>query len=266
MLWVIVLAICADEGVSYYGSAGFDVDTLDTEGAGEWFSQLAKRSLDVNIMIFCLNLLLPAYPLDAANMVAAVCGHFGLSVESTGWVLLIIGTLLGAALLIVGILYIIAGDGPGVFLLLLGLYVLYTSWQLYGQVKAGTVRQHPIFKPDCYQTENPAPRTTNLSQSNNSNAPRRAPPPDARQTPPADPRKGTSSTSRQPPQSPNKTAGPNKSSKKNSKKPNNNKNSSTGDIEMGNGGLPKRGASEKKSAGGPKKSTGGKKNAPRPVA
>ena len=47
MLWVIVLAVCADEGVNYYGSAGFNVDDLDREGAGEWFSQLAKRSFQM---------------------------------------------------------------------------------------------------------------------------------------------------------------------------------------------------------------------------
>jgi hypothetical protein len=253
LLWVIVLSICADEGVSYYGTVGFDIDRLDEEGAGEWFSQLAKRSLDVNIMIFCLNLLLPAYPLDAANMVAAVCGHFGLSVQSTGWVLVVIGTVLGLAALIVGILYIVAGDGPGVFLLLLGLYVLYTSWQMYTQVKAGSMGHHPIFKPDCYHKENPG---TNLSRSNSQP---RAPPPASR-TPPASPRKGSTtpsasprkgSSTKKPPQqqqqSPKKgsTTTPKKSKKPPAK---------SGDIEMGNSGgpnskknsLPRRGSEKVK--------------------
>ncbi len=185
-LWLIILSISADEGVSYYGSAGFDINRLNDEGAGEWFSQLAKRSLDVNIMIFCLNLLLPAYPMDAAIMVAAVCGHFGLSIQSTGWVLLVIGTLLGALGLVMGIIFLIAGTGPGVFLLLLGLYILYTSWQLYGQIQAGTLSQHPIFKPDCYH------KRTNLSHATT---------PPARQTPPASPRRMNNKASA-PPASP----------------------------------------------------------------
>lgn len=176
-LWLIILAVSAEEGVSYYGSAGFDINRLNDEGAGEWFSQLAKRSLDVNIMIFCLNLLLPAYPMDAANIVAAICGYFGLSIPSTGWVLLVIGTLLGALAVVVGIIYIIAGDGPGVFLLLLGLYILYTSWEFYSQIKAGTLDQHPIFKPDCYH------KRTNLSGATTTV------PPVTRPTPPASPRR-----------------------------------------------------------------------------
>lgn len=180
-LWLIVLSVSAEEGVSYYGSAGFDINRLNDEGAGEWFSQLAKRSLDVNIMIFCLNMLLPAYPMDAANMVAAICGHFGLSIESTGWVLFVIGTILGIIGVVIGILFLISGSGPGVFLLLLGLYVLYTSWELYGQIKAGSLAQHPVFKHDCYHKQR-----TNLSRSA---APRTS------QTPPASPRRAASKPS-----------------------------------------------------------------------
>jgi hypothetical protein len=180
-LWLIVLSVSSDEGVSYYSNAGFDINRLNDEGAGEWFSQLAKRSLDVNIMIFCLNMLLPAYPMDAANAVAAICGHFGLSIQSTGWVLLVVGAILGAIGVVIGILFLIAGTGPGVFLLLLGLYVLYTSWELYGQIKAGALGQHPIFRHDCYHKQR-----TNLSRSIT---------PPLSQTPPASPRRVASKPS-----------------------------------------------------------------------
>lgn len=172
-IWIVVMAIVSEEGINYYGVVGFDIDRLDNGGAGEWFAQLAKRSLDLNIMIFALNLLLPAYPMDAASMVAALCGHFGLSILRSAWVLVIIGAVLGFAALIIGILYIVAGSGPGVFLLLLGLYTMYTSWQMYGQIKAGNIQSHPIFKPDCYHRG----QTTNLSQS----------PPVQRQVPPMSP-------------------------------------------------------------------------------
>jgi hypothetical protein len=187
-LWLIILSVSSDEGVSYYGS-GFDINQFNDGGAGEWFSQLAKRSLDVNIMIFCLNMLLPAYPMDAANAVAAICGHFGLSIESTGWVLLVVGTILGIIGVVVGILFLIAGTGPGVFLLLLALYVLYTSWELYGQIKAGSLGQHPIFKHDCYH------KRTDLSR----NAPPRTSLPRTSQTPPASPRTRAAKPSSVPP-------------------------------------------------------------------
>ena len=244
-LWLIVLSVSSDGGVSYY-SSGFDINTFDDGGAGEWFSQLAKRSLDVNIMIFAINMLLPAYPMDAASAVAAICGHFGLSIESTGWVLLVIGTILGAIGVVVGILFLIAGTGPGVFLLLMGLYVLYESWQLYGQIKAGSLAHHPIFRHDCYHKQR-----TNLSRS--------APPPRTSQTPPGSPRRATSSkpsvssprpVSAQPPAS---SAG---GSKKTPKKPKKNSTkkipgaASSGDIETGKKPLPRRDSSRKKAPAG----------------
>ena len=234
MVWVIVLAIAAPEGVSYYSKVKFSITRLNQDGASEWFAQLAKRSLDVNIMIFCLNLLLPAYPMDAANMVAAVCGHCGLSIETTGWVLLIVGVLLGIALLVVGIIYIISGGSPGIFLLLLGIYIMYTSWQMYGYINAGTLSQHPIFKPDCYSREN---RRTTLSRSN-SPRPGRVPP-SGGQTPPSSPRKENSAK-----KSPRKASAPPGSP---SKKPLPKRgNKAGGDVEMGNGGRGKKKAPTKK--------------------
>lgn len=177
-IWLIVMAIAAPEGVSYYGTVGFDIDRLDDGGGGEWFAQLAKRSLDINIMIFALNLMLPAYPLDAASMVAALCGQCGLSIVRSAWVLVIIGAILGAAAALMGIVYLVAGSGPGVFLLLMGLYVMYTSWQMHSQIKDGTIYSHPIFKPDCYRRDSP--------QNNHSRSM-----PVVRRAPPASPRRNT---------------------------------------------------------------------------
>lgn len=170
IIWIIILAVVAEEGSSYYGNAGFSVDRLDSEGAEEWFSQLAKRSLDVNIMIFCLNLLLPVYPMDIATMIATVCGHFGLSIASTSYVLVAVGGLFGLILVVVGIIYLVGGDGPGVFLLLLGLYAMYSSYQMYPMIQNGSVDQHPIFQRDCFKKI----RRTNSIRSSAPPSPRRS--------------------------------------------------------------------------------------------
>jgi hypothetical protein len=221
-IWIIVLAIAAPEGVGYYGTVGFNIDRLNEGGAGEWFAQLAKKSLDINIMIFALNLLLPAYPLDAASIVAALCGQFGLPIRRTAWVLVIIGAVLGVAALIIGILYIVAGSGPGVLLLLLGLYVLYTSWLMYGQIQAGTIHSHPIFKPDCYH------RNQNTALSNSA--------PVSRQTPPVSPKKSTRA-----PASPTKVSTVDRPLPKRGEK-------KVDDIEMGKIAKPKKSTSSKKKA------------------
>lgn len=158
-MWIGIFAVFSDDGYT-----SLDVDALEDGGGSEWVAQLAKRSLDLNVMIFCLNMFLPAYPMDAASMVAAICGYFGLSIVSTAWALVIIGTILGVACAVIGIIYLLGVDGPGIFLLLLGLYVLYTSWQMFQSIQAGNIHHHPLFKPDCYKKE--IPQQTNLSNSN----------------------------------------------------------------------------------------------------
>jgi hypothetical protein len=229
--WVIVMTIAAPEGVTYYGTVGFDIDRLDEGGAREWFAQLAKRSLDVNVMIFALNLLLPVHPLDAASMVAALCGKFGLSRVRSAWVLLIIGAVLGAAVLLVGILYIVAGSGPGVFLLLMGLYVIYTSWQMHSQIQDGTIHSHPIFKPDCYHRDQ-----TNLSSST----------PAARSSLPVSPRKARRSQSAPTKNETDKNNGD--TSRANDQPPPREGKRGGGDIEMGNRASPVKSTSSKKKA------------------
>ena len=119
---------------------------------------MAKRTLDINIMIFVLNLIIPAYPLDAARMVAAMCVHCGMTIEKAGYVLVVIGAVLGFVCLMLGIFSLINGGGYGLFYLLIGVFVLWTSWSLYSMIKNGSIGTHPIFQPDCYHNDNGAPR------------------------------------------------------------------------------------------------------------
>jgi Zn-dependent protease len=155
-LWLTIMALCAPGGVDYYGST-FDIDEFDAAGANIWFAQMAKRTLDANLMIFAINMLLPAYPMDVARMVAAMCVHCGLSVDTAAFVLVVVGVILGVVAVIYGIISLISGEGPGILMLLIGLFVLYTSWNLWKVIQSKTVLSHPIFKPDCYH------RSTNLS-------------------------------------------------------------------------------------------------------
>jgi hypothetical protein len=155
-VWLAIMAIAAPNGIDYYGTE-FSIDEFDNGGADQWFASLAKRTLDLNIIVFALNLLLPAYPLDAARMVASMCVHWGLLVETAGFVLVVIGGLLGFACLLYGIVSMVSGSGPGLFLLFIAIFVLWTSWSLYNMVKQKTIDQHPIFQPDCYRNQSGPP-------------------------------------------------------------------------------------------------------------
>lgn len=112
VVWTLIMALCAPTGINYYGDS-LDVPAIDEGGAGIWFAQLSKGALNLNIMLFFLNMLIPAYPLDAARMLAAMSVHCGLSVIRAGWMLLISGGVLGVVALIYGIVALVNGSGPG---------------------------------------------------------------------------------------------------------------------------------------------------------
>lgn len=111
-IWTLIMALCAPQGLSYY-SSGLNVPAIDEGGAGIWFAQLSKGALDLNIMLFVMNMVIPAYPLDAARMMAALAVHCGMTVVRAAWMLLIAGGILGLAALIYGIISLISGSGMG---------------------------------------------------------------------------------------------------------------------------------------------------------
>jgi hypothetical protein len=112
VVWVVVMALSSPQGLDYYKS-GLNVVAIQDGGAGIWFAQLAKGSIDLNMMLFFLNLLVPAYPLDAARMIAALSVHSGLSVHKSAWLLVVVGGVLGFAALIYGIIAVIQKSSIG---------------------------------------------------------------------------------------------------------------------------------------------------------
>ena len=85
-VWVVVMAVCAPNGMDYY-QQGLDIPLINDGGFGIWFAQLAKGALDLNIMIFAMNMVVPSYPLDAARMLASIAVHCGLSVLRAAYLL-----------------------------------------------------------------------------------------------------------------------------------------------------------------------------------
>ena len=149
VVWTVIMALAAPNGIDWYGQ-GFSINQFES-GPAEYFAELSKRMIDVNIMVFIINLLLPAYPMDAANMVAALAVHFGMSVEGAGMLLVVLGVVLGIIALVFGIINMINGGAAGLFMIFIAVFVFYTSWTLWRQIQAGQIHLHPIFKADCYK-------------------------------------------------------------------------------------------------------------------
>jgi Zn-dependent protease len=153
LFWLLIMGVSAPDGVSYFGQE-FDINEFEEGGADQWFAALGQRAMVLNIILFAINLLLPAYPLDGARMLAALGVRFGLSIPITAIVIAVLGMVIGLVCFIYGIVKLISGDGPGVLLLLIGLYVAYTSGSLFYMNRMGLAHQHPLFGPECYRNAN----------------------------------------------------------------------------------------------------------------
>jgi hypothetical protein len=145
--WLAILAIAAGTG---YFSEEFDIDVFDEGGADQFFARLAYQALFLNILLFAINILVPAHPFDASRLVASMSVHCGLSVAKAALMVVFAGCAVGTISLILGIVYLVKGEGPGVILLLIGLLCLYTSYTLHRTIEGDQCYNHPIFEPDCY--------------------------------------------------------------------------------------------------------------------
>ena len=148
-LWLLIMSLASENGIDYY-KLQFNINEFNNGGADEWFAKLAKEALNIEMLIFFLNILVPAYPLDASRIVAAVCVQCGMSVDRACLTLIIIGGAMGLGSTIFGIIELINGGDFGLLLLLLGLFLLSTTWNLFKYYNLKRVTQHPVFQADCY--------------------------------------------------------------------------------------------------------------------
>lgn len=150
-LWLLIMGISSEHGVDYYRRP-FSIDEFNDGGADEWFAKAARELLTLEMIIFFLNILVPAYPLDAARILAALCVQCGLSVDKAGLTLVIIGGLMGLGASIYGITSLADGTAGnnGLLLLFLGLWLLMTTYKLYQFYDKKRITHHPIFQAECY--------------------------------------------------------------------------------------------------------------------
>jgi len=161
---VIIMSVSSQWGIDYY-SRTFDINAFDNGGADEWFAEFGKIGLEITMFIFFLNLLLPVYPLDASRMLAALCVQCGMKVDKACLMVACIGLAIGLGFSIYGIIALVENSGNGLMFLLIGLFVLFTSWSLFNYYRLRRVTQHPLFQADCY--------TERRTYHNGENAPTR---------------------------------------------------------------------------------------------
>ena len=152
-LWLLIMAVSTPQGLSYYRK-NHSVKTLDNGGAGIFFAELARQAMLLNIILLALNVVVPAYPLDGARLLASFCGMLRLKITKIATIVFLAGMIVGLFALVIGIVLITSGGGPGFLLILLGIFTTYTSGMLGYMIHNEQHYSHPIFHPDCYNDDN----------------------------------------------------------------------------------------------------------------
>jgi Zn-dependent protease len=123
---------------------------------GPVLTSLCTSAMSMQVLLTVFNLFVPAYPLDCSKVIISLCCMAGASSENAAIFMcflsvLCIFTLCASMASFVTIPFIGLGYHP--LNLLLGCWMSYQTYQLYCQVKQGSLRGHPLFKevarPEC---------------------------------------------------------------------------------------------------------------------
>jgi len=146
LVW-FVLYLATFNGLSNFT---MNLTLKEIESTQGFFSSLCEQAIFMNIVLFCFNLLIPAYPLDGGRCLASLLIMGGAGLESAAYTTSIASMVIGFLLLSYGVLSVIFGNFGGILLIFISIFILFEGKRLYDLTKSGKVKEHPIFGRACY--------------------------------------------------------------------------------------------------------------------
>lgn len=89
------------------------------------------------------NLLIPAYPLDGGRILVDLLLIAVVPATITAWITITLAVLCGVGLIVVGAMKLYFGYGG----IMIGIFVLFSTYSLFQALQSGNIEQHPLFKP-----------------------------------------------------------------------------------------------------------------------
>lgn len=156
MAWLIDMSDGLHPQGTEFKSSGFWASVIwsaiwvRTKGFHWWTYPFALRSqasnrfvhvqLNVTVMIF--NLCVPAYPLDGGRIFADFMLIAGIPTNTAAKIVIAVAVLVGVAMILLGVFTRLLGT----LSIFIGLFILWSTYDLWKELEADRIEQHPLFK------------------------------------------------------------------------------------------------------------------------
>lgn len=113
---------------------------------------ICAASFWLNISLLVFNLFLPAYPLDGGRIFTDLMLICGVPKYTAAWVTIGVASVIGVGIVVRG--FIIGTSG--FMIIFVGLWMLFSTYQLFKFVQANALDKHPMFNFDQEREELPS--------------------------------------------------------------------------------------------------------------
>jgi Zn-dependent protease len=125
--------------------------------AADWFAYLFLGAFYLNLSLLLFNLLIPAYPLDGGQIFASILLMRGVPPETAGRITAVTAIVISSILFIIGVVTLFTGQNPfSVLNILVAMWILHSSYELYKLVGDDRVTEHPLFNSDIVSSGSPS--------------------------------------------------------------------------------------------------------------
>ena len=164
--WILYVATKGADG-SLWPRWTINLIYMTSGGARTFVEVLSAQVVYLNLVLFCFNLLIPAYPLDGGRVFgSSLILFFGMNNRKAAKVTAGTAMFISFGLISYVLVTLLMKEaGSQLLLALIGAFIFYQSWGLWVKAKNDDLGSDPIFGRQCYQNGGRSANTTAATET-----------------------------------------------------------------------------------------------------